>query len=220
MLNDVENRVDDLHSARGKHAAAAATPARVVKKSPLQEINCQDGKNRVNFSEHFDTLDVSHPASRQFHRPNNNAAPAFPQTPMQKNIPSQNASNKSAYQQQQQQHHHSVLKTPLNSMRPPQMPLFTPAQPMMPQHLQQPYPRKQKFVQVNGIPYQLIRQIGSGGSCKVHQAADFEKQRLVAIKIVDLDDVDQTMIDSYKNEINILLKLQVSCSSFYLFGGQ
>ena len=100
------------------------------------------------------------------------------------------------------------------------MPLFTPAQPMMPQHLQQPYPRKQKFVQVNGIPYQLIRQIGSGGSCKVHQAADFEKQRLVAIKIVDLDDVDQTMIDSYKNEINILLKLQVSCSSFYLFGGQ
>ena len=153
---------------------------------------------------------------------NNPVATLFPHTPMhQKGVKYSQQHNQHSYQQQQhsqpnQQQLHPGLKTPLNSMRPPshQMPLFTPAQPFHHQQ-QQPYAssrggKKQKFVDVNGVPYQLIRQIGSGGSCKVYQAADFEKQRLVAIKIVDLDEVDQTMIDSYKNEITILQKLQHS----------
>jgi hypothetical protein len=38
----------------------------------------------------------------------------------------------------------------------------------------------------------------------VHQAADFEKHQLVAIKVVDLDEVDEAMIESYKNEITLL----------------
>ena len=103
-------------------------------------------------------------------------------------------------------------------MRPPARPLFTPAQPYHhhPPQQQPPQPqavnhqRKAKFVDVNGVAYQLIRQIGSGGSCKVHQAADFAKQRLVAIKTVDLEGIDRAMIDSYRNEITILEKLQHS----------
>lgn len=89
-------------------------------------------------------------------------------------------------------------------MQPP-IGMFTPAQPSHPT-----YSRKQKFVHVNQVPYQLVRQIGSGGSCKVHQAADFEKHQLVAIKVVDLDEVDEAMIESYKNEITLLKKLQHS----------
>ena len=176
----------------------------VGKKSPLQEINCLDENNRAKSVDnhghagHLGQFGLSgHPPGQSGHSGHpvdhgdfsqpassyrqNNPASAYPQTPMQKVIPSNLSSSRSTYhqqlmpqqQQQQQQQLHPGLKTPMNSMRPPQMPLFTPAQPMFPglQH-QQPYSRKQKFVQINGISYQLIRQIGSGGSCKVHQGKD------------------------------------------------
>jgi hypothetical protein len=68
------------------------------------------------------------------------------------------------------QQEHFGLKTPLqgSSMQPP-IGMFTPAQPSHPT-----YSRKQKFVHVNQVPYQLVRQIGSGGSCKggFHDQAD------------------------------------------------
>lgn len=73
------------------------------------------------------------------------------------------------------------------------------------------------MVMVNGLSFQLIRQIGSGGSCKVYQAVDTQHRRLVAIKIVDLEEVDESMVGSYINEINILKKLQHSNRVVELF---
>ncbi|KAH0622106.1 hypothetical protein JD844_024102 [Phrynosoma platyrhinos] len=60
---------------------------------------------------------------------------------------------------------------------------------------------------VNGKCYSVLKQIGSGGSSKVFQVLD-EKKQLSAIKYVNLEEADQQTIESYKNEIAYLNKLQ------------
>ncbi|XP_042299432.1 dual specificity protein kinase TTK-like [Sceloporus undulatus] len=60
---------------------------------------------------------------------------------------------------------------------------------------------------VNGKCYSVLKQIGSGGSSKVFQVLD-EKKQLFAIKYVNLEEADQQTIESYKNEIAYLNKLQ------------
>ncbi|KAJ7341685.1 hypothetical protein JRQ81_006307 [Phrynocephalus forsythii] len=55
--------------------------------------------------------------------------------------------------------------------------------------------------------YSVLKQIGSGGSSKVFQVLD-EKKHLYAIKYVNLEDADHQTIESYKNEIAHLSKLQ------------
>uniref|UniRef100_A0A8C2M5Y8 Ttk protein kinase n=1 Tax=Cricetulus griseus TaxID=10029 RepID=A0A8C2M5Y8_CRIGR len=60
---------------------------------------------------------------------------------------------------------------------------------------------------VKGRIYSILKQIGSGGSSKVFQVLN-EKKQIYAIKYVNLEDADNQTIDSYRNEIAYLNKLQ------------
>ncbi|XP_024050431.2 dual specificity protein kinase TTK [Terrapene carolina triunguis] len=55
--------------------------------------------------------------------------------------------------------------------------------------------------------YTILKQIGSGGSSKVFQVLN-EKKQLYAVKYVNLEEADQLTVESYKNEIAHLNKLQ------------
>ncbi|XP_040409942.1 dual specificity protein kinase TTK [Cygnus olor] len=62
-------------------------------------------------------------------------------------------------------------------------------------------------IAIKGRVYTILKQIGSGGSSKVFQVLN-EKKQLYAVKYVNLEEADQQTIDSYKNEIAHLSKLQ------------
>ncbi|XP_075410961.1 dual specificity protein kinase TTK isoform X2 [Tenrec ecaudatus] len=62
-------------------------------------------------------------------------------------------------------------------------------------------------ITVKGRIYSILKQIGSGGSSKVFQVLN-EKKQIHAIKYVNLEDADNQTIDSYRNEIAYLNKLQ------------
>uniref|UniRef100_A0ABM5GCL6 Dual specificity protein kinase TTK n=1 Tax=Pogona vitticeps TaxID=103695 RepID=A0ABM5GCL6_9SAUR len=62
-------------------------------------------------------------------------------------------------------------------------------------------------IAIKGKWYSVLKQIGSGGSSKVFQVLD-EKKQLYAIKYVNLEEADHQTIESYKNEIAHLNKLQ------------
>ncbi|XP_025945260.1 dual specificity protein kinase TTK isoform X1 [Apteryx rowi] len=60
---------------------------------------------------------------------------------------------------------------------------------------------------IKGKVYTILKQIGSGGSSKVFQVLN-EKKQLYAVKYVNLEEADQQTVESYKNEIGHLSKLQ------------
>ncbi|XP_025976872.1 dual specificity protein kinase TTK isoform X1 [Dromaius novaehollandiae] len=60
---------------------------------------------------------------------------------------------------------------------------------------------------IKGKVYTILKQIGSGGSSKVFQVLN-EKKQLYAVKYVNLEEADKQTIESYKNEISHLSKLQ------------
>ncbi|XP_023778093.1 dual specificity protein kinase TTK [Cyanistes caeruleus] len=60
---------------------------------------------------------------------------------------------------------------------------------------------------INGRVYTVLKQIGSGGSSKVFQVLN-DKKQLFAVKYVNLEEADQQTVESYKNEIAHLSKLQ------------
>ncbi|XP_074720826.1 dual specificity protein kinase TTK [Strix uralensis] len=60
---------------------------------------------------------------------------------------------------------------------------------------------------IKGRVYTILKQIGSGGSSKVFQVLN-EKKQLYAVKYVNLEEADQHTVESYKNEIAHLSKLQ------------
>ncbi|XP_007949774.1 dual specificity protein kinase TTK [Orycteropus afer afer] len=62
-------------------------------------------------------------------------------------------------------------------------------------------------ITVKGRIYSILKQIGSGGSSKVFQVLN-EKKQIHAIKYVNLEEADNQTIDSYRNEIAYLNKLQ------------
>nr|KAF6463464.1 TTK protein kinase [Molossus molossus] len=62
-------------------------------------------------------------------------------------------------------------------------------------------------ISVKGRIYSILKQIGSGGSSKVFQVLN-EKKQIYAIKYVNLEDADNQTVDSYRNEIAYLNKLQ------------
>lgn len=69
----------------------------------------------------------------------------------------------------------------------------------------------EKNLQVNERSYQLLEQIGKGGSSKVFRASTKESpNRFLAVKIVNLNDHESTTIDELKGEIKILHKLRHS----------
>ncbi|ESO84276.1 hypothetical protein LOTGIDRAFT_108333, partial [Lottia gigantea] len=60
---------------------------------------------------------------------------------------------------------------------------------------------------VNGHVYSVLKIAGRGGSAKVYQVLD-EKNNVRALKCVDLDGSAHVVIEGYKNEINLLKRLQ------------
>uniref|UniRef100_A0A8C4PIH5 TTK protein kinase n=1 Tax=Equus asinus asinus TaxID=83772 RepID=A0A8C4PIH5_EQUAS len=62
-------------------------------------------------------------------------------------------------------------------------------------------------ISVKGRIYSILKQIGSGGSSKVFQVLTENKQ-IHAIKYVNLEEADNQTIESYRNEIAYLNKLQ------------
>ncbi|KAF3831724.1 hypothetical protein GH733_000536, partial [Mirounga leonina] len=62
-------------------------------------------------------------------------------------------------------------------------------------------------ISVKGRIYSILKQIGSGGSSKVFQVLN-EKKQIHAIKYVNLEEADNQTIESYRNEIAYLNKLQ------------
>ncbi|KAL4837543.1 hypothetical protein H8958_003765 [Nasalis larvatus] len=62
-------------------------------------------------------------------------------------------------------------------------------------------------ISVKGRIYSMLKQIGSGGSSKVFQVLN-EKKQIYAIKYVNLEEADNQTLDSYRNEIAYLNKLQ------------
>ncbi|XP_036895332.1 dual specificity protein kinase TTK isoform X2 [Sturnira hondurensis] len=60
---------------------------------------------------------------------------------------------------------------------------------------------------VKGRMYSILKQIGSGGSSKVFQVLN-EKKQIHAIKYVNLEEADSQTVESYRNEIAYLNKLQ------------
>ncbi|XP_043860111.1 dual specificity protein kinase TTK isoform X2 [Dromiciops gliroides] len=64
-----------------------------------------------------------------------------------------------------------------------------------------------EYISVKGRIYSILKQIGSGGSSKVFQVLS-EKKQIYAIKYVNLEEEDSQTIESYRNEIAFLSKLQ------------
>ncbi|XP_074166545.1 dual specificity protein kinase TTK isoform X2 [Sminthopsis crassicaudata] len=64
-----------------------------------------------------------------------------------------------------------------------------------------------EYISVKGRIYSILKQIGSGGSSKVFQVLS-EKKQIYAIKYVNLEEADPQTIESYRNEIAFLSKLQ------------
>lgn len=62
-------------------------------------------------------------------------------------------------------------------------------------------------ISVKGRIYSILKQIGSGGSSKVFQVLN-EKKQIHAIKYVSLEEADNQTVESYRNEIAYLNKLQ------------
>lgn len=63
-----------------------------------------------------------------------------------------------------------------------------------------------KTIVVNGKSYLELEAVGRGGSSRVYKC--FDGKRVCAVKHVNLEDADKTVVDSYINEITLLKSLQ------------
>jgi len=67
---------------------------------------------------------------------------------------------------------------------------------------------REQVIVVKNKRYRVMKLLGKGGSSRVYEAFDEEKNVVVAIKRVDLSDADEAQTAGYVNEINMLSKLQ------------
>uniref|UniRef100_A0A8C3LY96 Dual specificity protein kinase TTK n=1 Tax=Chrysolophus pictus TaxID=9089 RepID=A0A8C3LY96_CHRPC len=88
-----------------------------------------------------------------------------------------------------------------------QLPCFLPPTPATTFQNQMASIPSNECIAVKGRVYTILKQIGSGGSSKVFQVLN-EKKQLYAVKYVNLEEADQQTVESYKNEIAHLSKLQ------------
>uniref|UniRef100_A0A8C8BU15 Dual specificity protein kinase TTK n=2 Tax=Strigidae TaxID=30459 RepID=A0A8C8BU15_9STRI len=89
-----------------------------------------------------------------------------------------------------------------------QLPYFLPHTPVTPfQNQVSSSIPSHECLAIKGRVYTILKQIGSGGSSKVFQVLN-EKKQLYAVKYVNLEEADQHTVESYKNEIAHLSKLQ------------
>lgn len=70
--------------------------------------------------------------------------------------------------------------------------------------------KKMDHIDVNGHEYLKLGLLGRGGSSKVYEVLDLESCKVKAIKVVELEGLDKDTLKSYRNEIDILERLQWS----------
>ncbi|XP_078697932.1 dual specificity protein kinase TTK-like isoform X1 [Branchiostoma floridae x Branchiostoma belcheri] len=108
------------------------------------------------------------------------------------------ASLQGAQQQIQQPHSQNFQQ-----VAPPPQPQFaTPKMPCAPGE-------RSEVICVKGKPFRVLSIIGKGGSSKVYQVYD-EKGKVYALKLVNLEEADETTVQGYINEITHLSNLQHS----------
>ncbi|PIK54444.1 putative dual specificity protein kinase TTK isoform X2 [Apostichopus japonicus] len=73
---------------------------------------------------------------------------------------------------------------------------------------QVPSSERKNQIHVKGVNYSIIKVIGKGGSSKVYQVLHEGSKKIFAVKYVDLECADDVIIQSYKNEITVLQRLQ------------
>ncbi|XP_069131521.1 dual specificity protein kinase TTK-like isoform X1 [Argopecten irradians] len=64
-----------------------------------------------------------------------------------------------------------------------------------------------KDITVNGKQYWVLKLVGRGGSSKVYKVMDCNLENR-AIKVVDLSDANEQILEGYRNEIHLLERLQ------------
>ncbi|KAK2113975.1 hypothetical protein P7K49_008241 [Saguinus oedipus] len=113
------------------------------------------------------------------------------------------------FQQQQQQ----IPATPLQTLQLRISPLGTPSVQRIYRYTERSSTSSStnECISVKGKIYSILKQIGRGGSSKynedVFQVLN-EKKQIYAIKYVNLEEADNQTLDSYRNEIAYLNKLQ------------
>ncbi|KAK7071215.1 hypothetical protein SK128_001672 [Halocaridina rubra] len=69
---------------------------------------------------------------------------------------------------------------------------------------------KMDSITVNNHIYLRLDLLGKGGSSKVYEVLDLESRKVKALKVVDLEGLDKATLNSYKNEVEKLERLQWS----------
>ncbi|XP_060594055.1 dual specificity protein kinase TTK-like isoform X2 [Ruditapes philippinarum] len=64
-----------------------------------------------------------------------------------------------------------------------------------------------KMITINDVQYAVLGVMGKGGSSKVYQVFD-NNHKIKAVKCVDLNNTNDSIVEGYKNEIKLLKRLQ------------
>uniref|UniRef100_A0A2S2NU64 Dual specificity protein kinase TTK n=1 Tax=Schizaphis graminum TaxID=13262 RepID=A0A2S2NU64_SCHGA len=78
----------------------------------------------------------------------------------------------------------------------------------------------ENFISVKGIKYSILNTLGHGGSSIVYEVLHPETNQVMAIKKVDLSEVENIIAKGYLNEVSLLQNLQDCESVIRLFDSQ
>ncbi|XP_025190635.1 serine/threonine-protein kinase mph1-like [Melanaphis sacchari] len=78
----------------------------------------------------------------------------------------------------------------------------------------------ENYISVKGINYSILNTLGHGGSSVVYEVLHPDTNQVVAIKKVDLSEVEDIIAKGYLNEVNLLQNLQSCDSVIHLFDSQ
>ena len=84
----------------------------------------------------------------------------------------------------------------------------TPREPTMPPPSMAISQHREQILVVRGKRYRVMKLLGKGGSSRVYEAFDEQRNQVVAIKRVNLEEADDETTRGYINEIGMLEKLQ------------
>ena len=80
--------------------------------------------------------------------------------------------------------------------------------------------KRSNTITVNDTEYEKIELLGRGGSSKVYKVKKIGTNRIYALKQVLFDEFDQTTIDGFKGEIDLLQRLRAEKRVVHLFDHQ
>ncbi|SCV01945.1 LAMI_0G14774g1_1 [Lachancea mirantina] len=72
----------------------------------------------------------------------------------------------------------------------------------------EPSYRRRPIVDVNGVEYEKMELLGRGGTSKVYKVKSLTSSKVYALKRVSFDEFDDSSVDSFKGEIELLKKLE------------